>query len=243
MTWATEAEAGTVVPPMGRVGDADACSGVYIFSPVLSYTPAPNVTGYASFTFNLPVRGDYYLWLRGMGVEWDENSVWVAMDGAEDYHFEFIPVDGQWIWSWQQQPEQPYVLEAGQHSLRISGREPNARVDRILLTNDPDYDPGVADKCPDNMPTPTPTVSPTPTWTATATPTGTPTYTPTATSMPTPTATATPTRTPTSTDIPTPTDTPTPTATSTPTETPTPTPSPTVTTSVRLLYLPLLRKP
>ena len=235
-TWAMEAETGSVVPPMIRVEDAGACSGLYIFSPVKSYSPAPNLAGYATFTFDLPVPGDYYLWLRGMGLKWSENSVWVTMDAGADYHFEMIPVEDQWIWSWQQQPEQPYALEAGQHTLRISGREPNARVDRVLLTNDSQYEAGIVDECPDNTPILTPTVTPTATWTATSAPTHTPTATsmPTATETPTgtppptdtPTLTTTPTDTPSATPTPTATDTPTPTGTPAPTDTTTPTGTP-----------------
>ncbi len=107
VTWATEAEVGSVVPPMARTEDSGACSGSYVSSPIKSYNPAPNLTGYATFTFSLPVPGEYYLWLRGMGLAWDENSVWVALDGVADYHFEIIPLDEQWTWRWDQQPEQP----------------------------------------------------------------------------------------------------------------------------------------
>lgn len=201
--WRSESEWGSVHNPMVLAPDASACGGYYVYSPITRYTPLPVEAGYATYSFTVPRLDEYYLWLRIMGVGLQNNSVWISIDNSPDYHFETIPVNNQWYWKWDQQPEDPYVLAAGTHSLRLSGREAYTQVDMLLITDDPYFTP-----MGDCATGPTATPTRTPTRTPTSTPTRTPTYTPTRT--PTPTHTPTPTPTPTPTNTPTPTPTPTP---------------------------------
>ena len=177
--WRAEAEAGQLLPEMARERDASASGCYFIHSPG---------SGSASFQFDTPNAHQYYLWVRALGLDWNSNSFWVSIDDGAPYHLELPPAGDHATWSWQRLPKQ--WLAAGRHSLLVSAREANARLDVVLVTDVWNYDPNdypeLVTPC---EPTPTPTSSPTATPTATATNTPTPT----ATSTPTPTATATPT--------------------------------------------------
>ncbi len=192
--------------------------------------------GAVSFAVYAPYGGTYHLWARVMGLDWNQNSFLVAVDGSPDAVFEISQVGGQWTWGWQRvavdaQGGTAVNLGAGAHAIQFKRREAGARLDVVALTNDAGYAPLAITPC-----APTATMTPTPTPTATWTPTRTPTATRTASPTQTPTVTPTATRTP----SPTRTPTFTPTATWTPTFTPTPSTTPTA-TPVRV-WLPGIRR-
>ena len=136
-TWQQEAEDGDITPPMRGVQDATASNCGYVYSP-------DNSSGSVSFTFTVPATSSYYLWARVKGSTLWSNSFYVSMDGGQEIHYEILPVGDQWIWDRvhaEGQPEGPYVLTAGSHSLRFRAREANARLDAVLITNDPSLTP------------------------------------------------------------------------------------------------------
>jgi len=175
-----------------------------------------------------PYGGTYHLWARVMGLDWNQNSFFVAVDGSPDAVFEIPPVGGQWTWGWQRsavdaQGGTAVNLGAGAHAIQFKHREAGARLDVVALTNDAGYAPSAITPCvptATRTPTATPTVTPTLTPSRTPTPTRTPTFTSTATRTPSPTPTRTPTFTPTATWTPTLTPTPSTTPSATPTSTP-----------------------
>ena len=180
--------------------------------------------GSITFDITVPYTSGYYLWARAMGLDWNQNSFWVSVDGSPAFHYEIGQFGGQWTWGWEPvhvegQPVAPFTLTAGLHSIVFNSREPLSRLDAVLLVNRSAYIPTQFTSC-DATPTPTSTN------TATTTPTATPTSMPTRTS----TATATWTSTPTATATPSPTPTAMRTATATPTSTPV----------LRYRYLPLM---
>lgn len=191
--WWTEAEHGTLTPPMA-VGQDNAASDCRYMFDTRGWTD-----GATSFTFSVPVTGDYFLWSRAMGLDWNKNSFFFSMDGGLPLSFEIQPTRDQWTWSWQRVPADgtAFALNAGTHTLRFLTREAEARLDTVLFVNSYGYSPSHVNPC---GPTPTPTVRlvPTPTPTKTATLAWTPTATRTRAPSSTPTRTRTPTRTPTS---------------------------------------------
>ncbi len=213
--WQQEAEDALVAAPMTVKQDVQASGGQYVSTSITSYAPDPVLTGANSFIINIPAAGEYFLWARVMGVDGRHNSFWVSLDGGTNAMFEIQPNGDLWEWVWQRGPVQPYALSAGLHTLRFSGREADARLDKIVLTDNPNFDPAFV-----------PTATPTPTSTPTSSPTSTPSATLTATRTPTRTRTPSPTSTPFPTVTPTATD---PAATATPTEAANATPSPTAT--------------
>ena len=199
-------------------GGASACYYVY--------NTVPWSGSSITFDVTVPYTDNYYLWARAMGLDWDQNSFWVSVDGAPFFHYEINQFAGQWTWGWEQvhaegQPVAPFALTAGQHTIVFSSRESFSRLDAVVLVNRSVYVPTQFTPCGT---TPTPTATAPPTRTATATPTSTSTPSPTATATPTRTGMPTPTRTVTSTPTSTCTTTATPTRTATATATPTATP-------------------
>ena len=215
--WLGEAESGTVLPPMGTATDSGASSCYYV------QQTSGSPTGAVEFTLNLPATDNYYLWARAMGTSWNNNSFFVSIDNGTPFHYEIAQFGDQWTWGWEPvhaegQVVLPFLLNAGQHTIRFATRELLARLDTVLLVNRSGYVPSQVTPCgatPSSTPTatatPSQTPSPTPTRTATPTASRTPTITPTRTT--TTTATTTPSRTPTATATAAPTATVTPTAT------------------------------
>lgn len=196
-TWQREAETGSVSGAMqvGADPGASACHHV------ASTGAGPNDA--VTFDLNVPYDDQYYLWARARGIDWTHNSFWVRVDGGTDLHFEVQPdSQGHWVFSWQAvssmaQPQQPFTLPAGAHTIRFQAREPLTQLDAVFLVNRGDVLPTQVTPCGV-----TPTATPTPTNTPTSTPTNTPTNTPTPTPTPTNTPTPTPTNTPTATSVP-----------------------------------------
>ncbi len=175
--WRAEAEAGVITAPMVVSQSNSACGGQYVSS------EASN-SGQASFSLAIPHAGNYYLWARAKGAGWNANSFSVTLDSADPIHYEVPQFGGQWAFGWdrvhaEDEPEDPFWLAAGAHTLSLGGREPNSALDAVLLTSDAGRVPS------DCGVTSTPTVTPTKASLSTATATNT--------SRP---STATPTHTP-----------------------------------------------
>lgn len=217
--WREEAEDGALDGAMVKGVDTKASDCEYIYS-TIGFSEST-----ATYTFDVVIPGDYYLWVRAMGESYTNNSFFVSVDGESELHYEVPQVEGEWRWAWDAvhvpgQEVQPFALAAGEHTVRFRAREKNTRLDVVVVTNDTSYVPGSVVPCPMTA-TPTSTDVPGTTPTATNTPDPTPTDTPTATAEPTSTATDVPTDTPTPTETVEPSATPTEEATATPTLTPT----------------------
>ena len=229
--WFAEAETGARTGSMQIGTETAASSCQYV------YDPETWSGSTAHFNVQVPYTDEYYLWARAKGLDWNQNSFFVSIDGGAPYHFEIRPDWlGLWVYQWKPvyaecQPIRPFALSAGSHVLTFTGREPLSRLDSVLLVNRSGYVPSQLTLC---GATPTPT----PTNTATATITSTPSQTPTRTATATRTAISTPTRTTTPTASATWTATPTRTPTTTPTATATATA--TSTSAIHQRYLPLI---
>ena len=138
-----EAEDSDLTAPMAVGEDEAASAGQYVYCPVKGEA---GETARASFSVELPVEDEYYLWARVMGVAWPHNSFYVSFDGGQEMHYEIPPLLGEWAWRWDlvhlaDHPPRTYLLGPGTHTLSFRAREHNARLDKIVLTNDPDYRP------------------------------------------------------------------------------------------------------
>lgn len=161
-----EAEDGGLSWPMALGLDPDASRCGYIYTP-LQYK------GEARYRFYIELGGTYYVWARGKGGSWSNNSFWFSLDGGDDKTWEIPPDEkGNWAWVWN--TVMAGFVDRGYHTLVVKGREGNARLDRLEITS---RYPGYVG--------PEPII---PCGTATPTSTATPTFTP----IPTPTATPTP---------------------------------------------------
>jgi hypothetical protein len=124
---------------MAAHADPEASASQYV-------SASENNAGQDRFTFSLSQGGDYWLWARARGLGWTKNSFSVKVDGAPDFVYEVSPTGDAWVYGWREvypvnETWEPLALSAGPHTLIFKGREADARLDAILVTNDPSYRP------------------------------------------------------------------------------------------------------
>ncbi|MHB1159673.1 MAG: hypothetical protein ACYC3V_04995 [Chloroflexota bacterium] len=136
--------------PMAMGADDGAANGQYVYSTVSDTgwngrgNPPP--TGEAVLSVEVPRDGSYAVWARMWYGNVNANSYWLIVDsqppirlGNDDGGYR------QWKWvGWHDDSPKNRVaveLATGQHTLRLVGRESGTRLDRVLLTDDPNYVP------------------------------------------------------------------------------------------------------
>jgi hypothetical protein len=145
-----EAEAASLGAPMTSAANAQTYGGRYI-------STSSSDAGTATWVFQVPAAGDYYVWCRVLGVN-DVTDSFFAMTagGSEDV---YDVAEGAWSpnWQWSRLNGRgsagvpltldPRVLPlaAGTNTLIFRGREANSKIDRILITEDPDFIPTEGD--------------------------------------------------------------------------------------------------
>jgi hypothetical protein len=141
--WDIEAEKpeGVIVSPMLIDSHELASECLHV------YAPTDDPRGAIVHQLEVPCNDEYYLWTRARGASTDENEFLVSFDGGApvaDVIYNFL---GSWAWGWNKFDGNPVALSAGSHSLTISIDEPGVRIDRILLTDDPDVRPSGREPC------------------------------------------------------------------------------------------------
>jgi len=127
MTW-LEAEDGDLHAPMQSATDSNASSGEYI-------RVTSGSGGYAEYSFDIPESGTYFIWGRVLGPTVGSDSFYISTDNGDDVNW-YVPIA---TWDWDQALS--VYFAAGQHTLIIKQRERRTQLDKILITNDPDYIP------------------------------------------------------------------------------------------------------
>lgn len=154
-----EAEATTnIVHPMriaapekaARPGSADEVSqGKYVEIPEGAGYPPKVTAGEATWTFEIPAAGRYYLWCR---ARWDNecgNSISMSIDDAKPFTFGQDATYESWHWVRAPRRLAQLELTQGTHTLQAKNREDGVRIDQILLVRDKRYVPvGVEDTTP-----------------------------------------------------------------------------------------------
>jgi hypothetical protein len=136
-----EAEDAVITKPMRTNWDGHAYDCTFIYT-------SQNLEGTADITVNIATDGLYKLWGRVKAKGGTRNSFFVQVDGGMNYIWDTLKKD-DWIWetiSHRGATGIPNVtaeidpillnLTAGNHTVRISGRENYTRLDQIRLTND-----------------------------------------------------------------------------------------------------------
>jgi N-acetylneuraminic acid mutarotase len=183
--------------------------------------------------------GTYYIWLRALPDNDNNNSAHSGLNGQGISSADRLSTTTYGGWTWFKstldgQDASMVVTSTGVNTLNLWMREDGFRLDRILITTDPNFTP--TGDGPAESPPLTPT--PIPTATATATATSSATEIPTATATSSATATATSS----ATEIPTATATSSATATATTTATPLTVMATTAVAPMHIVYLPLLTR-
>jgi hypothetical protein len=201
---AFEAESMTLTSPMLVGTNSAASNGAFISTTIGGVDPncaLPSPGGVASRTFTISTPGTYRIWARSQALSSNQDSMCAYLDQGTGVNWT-LPTDIEGSWRWSVVGNFNAVqLAAGVHTLRFRSRELNAKVDRVIITNDLSYVPTGLGILPTYSPvaTPTPLASPTrtPAPTLTRTPGFSATLTPAPTATRTPAVTFTPTAPPT----------------------------------------------
>ncbi|HHN46246.1 MAG TPA: hypothetical protein ENN09_02290 [Planctomycetes bacterium] len=145
-----EAEEARLQPPMKVLKSPGAFGGGCI-------STDSEGQGMAEILFNVPASGSYYIWCRVLAPESWQDSFHVSMDGGTEWVFDVA--EGRWSndWQWSMLVERtgekekdtyytvvrPVALQLtrGMHRVVFRGREAHTMLDRVVLTNDPDFKP------------------------------------------------------------------------------------------------------
>jgi hypothetical protein len=139
-----EAESGALTTPMQNLADATASGGRYITVAAGNNSQAaPPANGRATFSFSVAAAGTYKLWGRVIAPSTGDDSFWAIMDGGTAINWD-LPTTTATAWTWDQVHDGSngnalvqFTLAAGPHTLVIAYREDGAKLDRLLITNDP----------------------------------------------------------------------------------------------------------
>ncbi len=145
-----EAESGVITAPLVTLADTAASGGEYVV-----YPNPQNEAGSALYTFEIKKSGTYYLWTRSLTPGASGHNSWtVSVDGASSFTYDVFQNVRSSTWAWDLlsergsgTPDNPqanpktYNFAAGTHTLVFEGRAHDTRLDKILITSDPNYEP------------------------------------------------------------------------------------------------------
>jgi hypothetical protein len=145
-TW-LEAEKGTLTSPMTTSNEGTASGARFIA--VASGNNSPNSApsgGRARYAFTATKAGSYRVWARVSAPSTSDDSFWVRVDGGAFIKWNDIANGVAWHWDSVHDSDrmnQPvsFTLAAGTHQLELAYREDGTGLDRLLITNDPQFDP------------------------------------------------------------------------------------------------------
>lgn len=95
-----------------------------------------NPSGTWDYGFSIPSAGTWNVWFRMYGVNGNSNAWFESVNGAT---FAAVEPAGNGAWEWV--AASSWALPAGQHTLTLGGAEARARIDRVLITDDPTFLP------------------------------------------------------------------------------------------------------
>lgn len=152
-----EAEDGEVEAPLRTTNAPDASGWKHIEAhPKKNSRTSPPDAGHATYTFTAPRDGTYRLWGRVIAKANDSDSFWVRMNDGPWIRWNGIQQGDRWHWDEVHDADRDkepvrFELSKGTHQLTIAYREPNAKLDRLLLTSHPTYRPRGFGERPDSL--------------------------------------------------------------------------------------------
>lgn len=152
-----EAEQGTLANAFTAVSDEQSNGGLYVHIPAGSAGSTNNAAtslanpnaGTITFNFDVVDAGNYVIFGRVSGATNNNNAFFVRMDDANALQGWQFPMTNDFVWDRadaQVAAAAPltFNLTAGPHKLEIRQREQLARIDTIVIANDPDFNPATA---------------------------------------------------------------------------------------------------
>jgi hypothetical protein len=145
-----------------------AVAGVTVVSqrPAVAACAVP-ATNYGSATMQLQVAtaGNYRIWTHMLAPDTTNNSLLLEIDGSSCYVVGDTAIPAQaWTWVNHQNGSTASTitatLSAGSHTIKVIGREPSVKVDRILAVSDQNCTPAnLGENCMVNTDTTKPSVT------------------------------------------------------------------------------------
>ncbi|HXV77580.1 MAG TPA: fibronectin type III domain-containing protein [Candidatus Polarisedimenticolaceae bacterium] len=132
-----EAESGPIAAPAQTQNGVDAFAGVYVrLAPGTASGTAGSPAGTWDYGFNLTSPATYYFWYRLYAPSSGSSRWFESVDGGS-----FAAIAPPTTASWEWVEGRSFGLAAGQHRVTLGGGDAQARVDRILITNDAGFRP------------------------------------------------------------------------------------------------------
>jgi len=136
-----EAEHGKSLDRYLTAGDLGASGAKYVYVPLLSGNYGEGLIAYDVY---VPQSGQYTLWARALPPNSSSNSCYVSVNGSAFTQWNFGD-DGKW--NWYKLLNMRFSLTKGLNHIEIKNREPDARIDRLLLARSSTYSPsGMGDE-------------------------------------------------------------------------------------------------
>jgi hypothetical protein len=150
---AFEAEAMTIDPPFEVMNDGGASGGAYVTQPSGDINepidPSAPGAGRATYTFTLQSPGTTRVFGRIRAGATSSDSFWVRVDDRAWERWNGLSFISEGSWTWDDvhdfdlmtndQTVAEWDLQAGSHTLEVLFREPNAELDRLIITQDPGF--------------------------------------------------------------------------------------------------------
>lgn len=133
-----EAESGQLTSPMEIISDGSASSGHYVKSD-------ERQDGGCVLPVSIDSEDDYWFWGRVYSPSETGDSFFFSLSPSSDSML--WDTDNQYTqWYWQRFEDRglgtvSYHLQPGEYQLSILSREPGARIDKVVVTNEPDFVP------------------------------------------------------------------------------------------------------
>ena len=139
-TITVEAETGALTAPMVVRSDGNASGGKYVEVPQgsgNSYNDASSGgPGQIRFTINFPQAGTRALWARTIAPNHNSNSFYVTRNGTLIREWS-VPLSTTWQWN----KIGNFSIAAGNVQIAFRQREDGTKLDAIILTSDPNFNP------------------------------------------------------------------------------------------------------
>lgn len=157
-----EAEQGLLIPPMVINSTASASGDAYLSSNTRD-------AGIVTFSVDLANDGNYMIWGRVLAPDLYRDSFFVSIDGGPEDVYDVANDIWSDSWQWTRVNGRAdagtpltvnpriFELSAGSHEIVFRAREPDTKLDRLIITNDLSFVPDDAGPAPGPTPPPPPT--------------------------------------------------------------------------------------
>jgi hypothetical protein len=144
-----EAEDALITGPIERRKDSDAAAGEYIVYPVGKTEAAA-----AAFAFEITQPGPYRVWTRSLKTGTVPGSWNIKIDNGASFVYDVFQNRKYGTWTWDEMSDRgngdganpqfdPKIINftAGEHKIIFQARYEDTRLDKIILTADPNFVP------------------------------------------------------------------------------------------------------